>query len=161
MEAQSVAKKVIGLVGVLACLAVFAVVGVAGYFIYHCVVPEKMDVAGRVVDSSGRGVGGVEVRAVPLPLADPYSDSEMKPQDTEHTVMSDEDGRYRFRGLVASVGVKEGRCMQGYHIVARSGSRSSAVIRVCKHPDDRSKVIEVENLVLGERGDSAAGGGGL
>lgn len=161
MERKSVMNKVVGSVGVLAFLAVFAVIGVTGYFIYHCVVPERMDIAGRVIDSRGQGVKGIEVHAVPLPLNDPYSDSEMKPQDVEHAVISGEDGRYRFQGLVASVGVKEGRCMQGYHVVARAEDLSSAVVRVCKHPDDPRSVIAVEDLVFGGRGGFAGGGGGL
>ena len=160
MEASSLLRKIMASIAVLACLAVIGVLGVAGYFIYHCVVPERMDISGRVIDGRGAGVKGIEVRAVPLPLDDPYSDSEMEPQDVEHTVISGEGGRFRFKNLVASVGVKEGRCMQGYHIVACSEGRSSALLRVCKHPDDRSSVIEVENLVLGERGGFEVGGGG-
>ena len=107
-------------------------------------------ITGRVTDSRGRPLKGVEVRAVPLPLHDPYSDSAKEPQDTEHTIISDGDGRYRFKGVVASVGVKEGRCMQGYDIVAGYRGRSSPVIGVCKHPDDRSSVVEVDDLVIGE-----------
>ena len=148
-----VSATIIGLVAV-------AVIGVAGHFIYHLAVPEKMDIAGRVTDSRGQPVKGIEVRAIPLPLADPYSDSDMKPQDTEHTVISDENGRYRFKRLVASVGVKEGRCMQGYNITACAESRSSPVIRACKHPDDRSSVIELDDLVIVEQGGSAVDGGG-
>lgn len=161
MKPQSVAKKIIASIAVFACLAVLAVIGVAGYFIYHCIVPEKMDITGRVTDSRGQSVKGIEVRAMPLPLHDPYSDSEMKPQDTKHAVISDENGRYRFKRLVASVGVKEGRCMQGYNITARAEGRSSPVIRACKHPDDRHSVITLDDLVIVEQAGSAVGGGGL
>ena len=160
MKPRSAAKRIVASVGVLACLGVVAVIGVAGYFVYHCIVPEKMDITGRVVDSSGEPVKGIEVHAVPLPLNDPYSDIDMEPQDTERTVISDENGRYRFKGLVASVGVKEGRCMQGYDIVARARGRSSAALRACKHPDDRRSVIELGDLVIAEQSGSGDGGEG-
>ena len=156
---RSILKTIAVLVTTAVGLAVLAVIAIAGYVIYHLVVPEKMDITGRVTNSTGQPVKGIEVRAVPLPLNDPFSDSDMKPQDAEHTVIFNEDGRYCFEGLVASVGVKEGRCMQGYHIVARSGERSSTVIRGCKHPDDRSSVITLDDLVV-EQGGSAVGEGG-
>ena len=145
---------------VIVGVAAVAVIGVAAYFVYHLAVPEKMDITGRVTDSGGQPLDGIEIRAVPLPLDDPYSDSAMKPQDTEHTVISDKNGRYRFKRLVASVGVKEGRCMQGYDIVARTQGRSSPIIRACKHPDDRRGVIELDDIVIEDQGGSAAGGGG-
>ena len=141
-------------------LAAVAVVAVAAYFIYHLVVPEKMDITGRVTDSAGQPLAGVEMRAVPLPLDDPYSDSAMKPQDTEHTAISDKNGRYRFKRLVASVGIKEGRCMQGYDIVARAEGRSSPVIHACKHPDDRDSAIELDDIVIEDRGGFEVGGEG-
>lgn len=125
-----------------------AVTGFVGVFFYKAYVPERMSVTGRVTDSGGKPVKGVEVHAVALPIHDPYSDSVMEPQDTEHTVISDENGRYRFKRLVASVGIKEGRCMQGYDIVACAQGRYSPVIHLCKHPDDRSSVIELADLVL-------------
>ena len=156
MIRRSILKTIAVLATAIIGLAVLAVIGIAGYFIYHLVVPEKMDITGRVTDSSGQPVKGIEVRAVPLPLHDPFSDSDMKPQDTEHTVISDENGRYRFKRLVASVGIKEGRCMQGYNITARAEGRSSPAIRACKHPDDRRSVITLADLVIVEQGGSAA-----
>ncbi len=161
MIRRSILKAIAVLSVAAVGLAALAVIGVAGYFIYHLVVPEKMDITGRVTDSSGQPVKGIEVRVVPLPLHDPYSDSDMKPQDTQHMVISDENGRYRFKRLVASVGVKEGRCMQGYNIAACAEGRSSPVIRACKHPDDRRGVIALDDLVIVEQGGSAVGGGGL
>ena len=157
---RSILKTIAVIASAVVGLATLAVIGVAAYFIYHLVVPEKMDIAGRVIDSSGQPVKGIEVRAVPLPLQDAFSDSDMKPQDTEHTVISDENGRYRFKRLVASVGIKEGRCIQGYNITARAEGRSSQVIHVCKHPQDRRSVIELDDLVIVEQGGSAVGGGG-
>lgn len=153
--------KIIGLIaGAVIGLAALAVIAVVAYFIYGLAVPEKMDITGRVMDSRGQPVEGIKVRAVPLSLHDPYSDSAKDPQDTEHTAISDENGRYRFKRLVASVGVKEDRCMQGYDITACRESWSSAPIRACKHPDDRSGVIELADLIIAEQGGSAAGGGG-
>jgi len=150
MIRRSIPKTIAVLSATLVGLAALAVVAVAAYFIYGLAVPEKMDITGRVTNRSGQPVKGIEVHAVPLPLHDPYSEREMEPQDTEHTAISDENGRYRFKRLVASVGIKEGRCMQGYDIVAPAQGHSSPVIRVCKHPDDRRSVIELADLVLEE-----------
>jgi len=160
MIRRSILKTIAVLATTVVGLATLAVIGVAAYFIYHLVVPEKMDIAGRVTNSSGQPVKGIEVHAIPLPLHDPFSDSDMKPHDTEHTVISDENGRYRFKRLVASVGVKEGRCMQGYNITACAKGWSSPVIRACKHPDDRHGVITLDDLVIVEQAGSAVGEGG-
>ena len=154
MIRRSILKTIAVLATTVIGISILVVIGVAGYFIYHLAVPEKMDITGRVVDGGGRPLKGVEVCAVPLPLQDPYSDSERKPQDTRHTVISDENGRYRFKRLVASVGVKEGMCMQGYNITARAEGRSSAVVRACKHPDDRRNVITLDDLVLEQAGST-------
>lgn len=157
---HSIFKTIAVLSAAVLGLAAVVVVGVAAYFVYHLVVPEKMDITGRVTDSAGQPLAGIEIRAVPVYVYDPYSDSAMKPQDTEHTAISDKNGRYRFKRLVASVGIKEGRCMQGYDIVARAEGRSSPAVRVCKHPDDRRSAIELDDIVIEVQGRSEAGAGG-
>lgn len=161
MTGRSILKTMAALMATLVGLAALVVIGVVGYVLLALALPERMDITGRVTNSSGEPVKGIEIRAVPLPLHDPYSDSAMEPQDTEHTVISDENGRYRFEGLVASVGVKEGTCMQGYDIVARAEGCSSRVVRVCKHPDDRRDVITLADLVLEEEPAIRASGPGL
>jgi len=160
MIRHSIFKAIAVLSAVVLGFVALAVVAVAAYFIYHLAVPEKMDITGRVTDSGGQPLEGIEIRAVPLPLDDPHSDSAMKPQDTEHTAISDENGRYRFKRLVASVGIKEGRCMQPYNITASAESRSSPTIRACKHPDDRGGVITLDDIVIEGQGGSPAGEGG-
>jgi hypothetical protein len=148
MQRRSVVKAIVVLAAAVIGVVGVAVIGVVGYFFYHLAVPERMDVTGRVTDSSGRAIEGIEVHAVPLPIADPYSDGAIEPKGRERTTVTDKSGRYRFEGLVASVGVKEGRCMQGYDIAARGEGCSPQVIRVCKHPDDRRDVIKLADFVL-------------
>jgi len=160
MIRHPILKTIAILSATLVGLAAVGVIGVAAYFVYHLVVLERMDITGRVTDSAGQPLAGIEMRAIPLSLNDPYSDSAMKPQDTEHTAISDKNGRYRFKHLVASVGVKEGRCMQGYEITVCAEGWFSPAIHVCKHPDDRRSVIELNDIVIEVQDRSEAGGVG-
>jgi hypothetical protein len=99
-------------------IVVLVVIVIAGWFFLALVFPNRMNVTGRVTDSGGIPIKGVEVRAVPLPIHDAYSETgTMEVQGKEHTAFTDEDGRFRFKKIIASGGVKEGMWLQEYNIV--------------------------------------------
>jgi hypothetical protein len=133
-------------VGVVA----LAVAGFVGVLFYKAYVPERVSVTGRVTDSGGKPIKGIEVHAVPLPIHDPYSESAMEPKDTQHTAVSDENGRYRFKGLVAAGGVKEGMWVQEYDVVVNADGFTPKEIRFRKPPRSRQAVIRLADLVLEE-----------
>jgi hypothetical protein len=72
----------------------------------------------------------------------------MEPREQEHTVLSDQNGRYRFKSLIASGGVKEGIWTQPYRIVAEADGYVPRTTRVTRHPDSREKVIAGVDFVL-------------
>jgi hypothetical protein len=151
MTRRLITKTVILVTAVSVGIVVLAAVGFLGFFFYKVAVPERMSITGRVTDSTGRALKGVQVRAVPLPIHDPYSDHSMEPREKEHAVLSDKNGRYRFRGLVASGGVKEGIWTQPYRIVADADGYVPQTTRVSRHPDSRESVIPGVDFVLEKR----------
>jgi len=148
MTRRLIAKTIILLAAVSIGIVVLAAVGFLGLLFYKVAVPDRMSVTGRVTDIEGRPIKGVEVRAVPLPIPDPYSGHSMEPREKEHTVVSDEDGRYLFKGLIASGGVKEGIWVQPYRIVADADGYVAQTTRVGRHPDSREDVIAGVDFVL-------------
>ena len=148
MTRALIAKAVILVMAVSVGIVVLAAVGFLGLLFYKVAVPERMSVTGRVTDSTARPLKGVEVCAVPLPIPDPYSDHSMEPREKEHTVLSDENGRYRFKRLIASGGVKEGIWVQPYRIVANADGYVPQTTRVGRHPDSREDVIAGVDFVL-------------
>jgi len=150
MTRRLIAKTVILVTAVSVGIVALAAVGFLGLLFYKVAVPERMSVTGRVTDSAGRPLKGVEVRAVPLPIHDPYSDHSMEPREKEHTVLSDENGHYRFKGLIASGSVKEGIWVQPYRIVADVDGYVPQTTRVGRHPDSRENVIAAVDFVLEE-----------
>ena len=151
MTRCSITKAVILVTAVSIGIVVLVAVGFLGLLMYKVAVPEKMSIAGTVTDSAGRALKGVQVRAVPLPIPDPYSDHSMEPREKEHTVLSDRSGRYRFKGLVASGGVKEGIWVQPYRIVADADGYVPQTTRVSRHPDSRESVIPGVDFALEKR----------
>jgi hypothetical protein len=148
MPKRLIAKTVILLAAVSIGIVVLTAVGLLGLVFYKVAVPERMSITGRVTDSTGRPLKAVEVRAVPLPIPDPYSDHSMEPREKERTVLSDENGCYRFRGLIASGGVKEGIWVQPYRIVADADSYVERTTEVGRHPDSRQNLSAGVDFVL-------------
>jgi hypothetical protein len=148
MTGGSITKAVILVTAVSIGIVVLAAVGFLGLLSYKVAVPERMSITGRVTDSAGRLIKGAQVRAVPLPIHDPYSDHSVEPREKERTVFSDQNGRYRFKRLVASGGVKEGIWVQPYRIVAEANGYVPQTTRVGRHPDSRENVIAGVDFVL-------------
>ena len=148
MVRRLILKGIVVLAFVVIGIVAVAVIVVVGYFFLALAFPRRMSVTGRVTDSTARPLKGVEVCAVPLPIPDPYSDHSMEPREKEHTVLSDENGRYRFKRLIASGGVKEGIWVQPYRIVANADGYVPQTTRVGRHPDSREDVIAGVDFVL-------------
>jgi hypothetical protein len=150
MTGRSISKVVILVVAASIGIVVLAAIGFLGLFFYKVAVPDRMGITGRVTDSAGRPIKEAQVRAVPLPIHDPYSDHSMEPREKEHTVLSDQNGRYRFKDLVASGGVKEGIWTQPYRIVVGADGYVPQTARVSRHPDSRENVVAGVDFVLQE-----------
>jgi hypothetical protein len=132
----------IGIVGL-------AIIFVAGWFFFALVFPNRMNVTGRVTDRAGKPIMGAEVRAVPLPVYDAYSESgTMEAQGKEQISVTDEDGRFRFQRLIASGGVKEGMWLQEYDIHVDAEGYRFQIIRLQNSCDRHKNVINLSNVVL-------------
>ncbi|MHC4640685.1 MAG: carboxypeptidase-like regulatory domain-containing protein [Planctomycetota bacterium] len=141
-------------------IVALAVIVALGYFFIALVFPNRMMVIGRVTDTSGRSMKGVEVRAVPLPVYDAYpEEGPWEARDTEHTVMTDENGRYEFKRLIASGGLKEGMWLQEYDIVATAEGYRPQTIRVRNNCDRHKDIIELSDFIL-EKNQVSAGKSG-
>lgn len=150
---ESMVKRLIlkGIVAVtFVCMGIvaLAVIVVFGYFFLALAFPRRMNVAGRVIDSGGKPIKGIEVRAVPLPIHDPYVDHEIEPQDKEHITITDENGRFRFKRLIASGGVKEGMWLQEYNIIVTAEGYRPQIIRVRNYFEKHEDVIMLGDFVL-------------
>lgn len=148
MTRRLIAKTIILFTAVSIGIVVLAAVGFVGLFFYKVAIPERMSITGRVTDNTGGPLKGVEVRAVPLPIPDPYSDHSMEPREEGRAVLSDENGRYRFKGLIASGGIKEGIWVQPYRILANADGYVPQTTRVAIHPDSRRNLIAGVDFVL-------------
>ena len=85
--------KVIAVVTVVSVgVVALAVAGFVGVLFYKAYVPERVSVTGRVTDSGGKPVKGIEVHAVPLPIHDPYSDDLPKPKGKQRKALTDKNG---------------------------------------------------------------------
>jgi hypothetical protein len=134
----------IGIVGLLVIL-------VAGWFFLALVFPNRMNVTGRVTDKAGKPMMGVEVRAVPLPIYDAYSDTgTMEAQGKEHTAFTDDDGCFRFKRIIASGGVKEGMWLQEYRIEVKAEGYKPRSIRLRNNCDRHKDVIKLAEVALEE-----------
>lgn len=133
-------------------IVVLVVIVIAGWFFLALVFPNRMNVTGRVTDSGGIPIKGVEVRAVPLPIHDAYSETgTMEVQGKEHTAFTDEDGRFRFKKIIASGGVKEGMWLQEYNIVVTAEGYMPRTIRLRNDCDRHKDVIMIGDFVLEEK----------
>ena len=133
-------------------IVALAVIVMLGYFFVALAFPNRMSVIGRVTDSGGRPIKGVGVRAVPLPIYDAYSEAgTMEAQGKEHTAFTDEDGRFRFKRLIASGGVKEGMWLQEYDIHVEAEGYMPRTIRLRNDCDRHKDVIMIGDFVLEEK----------
>lgn len=137
------------LVGI--CIVGLLVILIGGWFFLALVFPNRMNVTGRVTDSGGKPMKGVEVRAVPLPIYDAYLEAgTMEAQGKEHTAFTDDDGRFQFKGIIASGGVKEGMWLQEYNIMVTAVGYRPQTIRLRNDCDRHKDVIMLGDFVLEE-----------
>jgi hypothetical protein len=132
-------------------IVVLVVIVIAGWFFLALVFPNRMNVTGRVTDSGGTPIKGVEVRAVPLPIHDAYSETgTMEAQGKEHTAFTDDDGRFHFKRIIASGGVKEGMWLQEYYIEVEAEGYRPRTIRLRNDCDRHKDVITLGDVALEE-----------
>ncbi len=144
--------KVIGMLTLVGIsIAALAVILLVGWFLVAVIIPNRMDVTGRVSDGAGRPIKAAQVRAHPLAIFDAHSEDSMKPaRGKEQTTVTDENGRFRFERLVASGGVKEGMWLQEYDIRIKAEGYRPAKIRVHNNCDRHKDLIKLEDIVLEE-----------
>ncbi len=65
-------------------------------------------------------------------------------------MVTDEHGRFRFKRLIASGGVKEGMWLQQYDITINARGYWSELIRVRNNCDRHMDLIKLEDFVLEE-----------
>jgi hypothetical protein len=152
MIGRLILKTIVVLTFAFIGIIALAVIGIFGYFFLALAFPQRMTVTGRVTDPAGRPLKAVEVRAVPLPVYDPYSEAgSMQPQDKEHITVTDKLGRFRFKRLIASGGVKEGMWMQEYDIVVKTQGYTPKIIRIRNDFEKHKDLITLGDLVLEEQ----------
>jgi hypothetical protein len=145
---KSIAFVTLGGIGIVGLLVIL----IAGWFFLALVFPNRMNVTGRVTDSGGKPMKGVEVRAVPLPIYDAYLEAgTMEAQGKEHTAFTDGDGRFRFKRIIASGGVKEGMWLQEYDIQMETEGYRLQTIRLRNDCDRHKYVIMLGDFVLEEK----------
>lgn len=145
-----IVKAIVVFTFIVISIVVLAAIVVFGYFFLALAFPKRMSVTGRVTDIRGKPIRGVEVRAVPLPVYTPFLDHSMEPKDKEHIAVTDENGRFRFKGLVASGGVKEGMWVQEYDIVVKAEGYGLQKSRVRNDFESHEDVITLTDFVLEE-----------
>ncbi|MDH4239802.1 MAG: carboxypeptidase-like regulatory domain-containing protein [Phycisphaerae bacterium] len=152
MIGRLILKSIAAVTFVSIGIVVLAVIVVIGYFFVALAFPNRMSVIGRVTDSGGRPIKGVEVRAVPLPIHDAYSEAgTMEAQGKEHTAFTDDDGCFRLKRIIASGGVKEGMWLQEYNIMVTAEGYRPQIIRVRNDYDRHKDVIMPGDFVLEEK----------
>jgi len=154
-----IVKTIVVLTFVCIGIVALAVVGIVGYFFLALAFPRRMNVTGSVTDSGGIPMQRVEVRAVPLAEYDAHrEDCLTEPRDKKHIAVTDENGRYQFKRLVASGGVKEGMWVQEYDIKVKAEGYKTQTIRVRNDFEKHEDVIKLADFVLEkERPDDKVG----
>jgi hypothetical protein len=150
-----IGRLILKVIGVLTLVSIgivaLAVILLVGWFLLAVIFPNRMNVTGRVTDSAGWPIKAAQVHAVPLPINDVQSDSDMmKPRGKARIVVTDEHGRFRFERLIASGGVKEGMWLQEYDIRIKAEGYRPALIRVRNNCDKHMELITLEDVVLEE-----------
>jgi len=102
----------------VASLTVIAIAGFVGLLFYKAAVPERMGIQGRIKDEREKPLSGVVVRVIPWRVHDPFGEEPVKTGAREESTVTDRNGRYRFRRLIAAGGVKEGSWVQKYDVEA-------------------------------------------
>ena len=140
------------IVGVLALVAIsivaLMVVLLLGWFFLAAIIPNRMNVTGRVTDSAGRPIRAAQVHAVPLDASIPGMGNSMEAKGKEQIVFTDEQGRFRLERLIASGGVKEGMWLQEYDITIKADGYSPAHKRIRNSCDRHEDLIKLEDIVL-------------
>jgi hypothetical protein len=156
-----IARCTLKVIGVLTLVSIsivaLAVILLVGWFLVAVIIPNRMNVTGRVTDSAGRPIKAARVHAVPLPIFDAHSEDSTKPaRGKAQTVFTDEHGRFRFERLIASGGVKEGMWLQEYDISIKAKGYRHAKIRVHNSCDRHKDLISLEDVVLEKQKPASA-----
>ena len=113
-----IGRLILKVSGVLTLVSIsivaLAAILLVGWFILTIIFPNRMNLTCRVTDSAGRPIKAAQVHAVPLAIFDAHSEDSTKPaRGKARIVVTDENGRFRFKILIASGGVKEGNVAAG------------------------------------------------
>ncbi len=150
-----IGRLILKVIGVLTLVSIsivaLAVILLVGWFLLAMIFPNRMNVTGRVTDSAGRPIKAAQVHAVPLAIFDAHSEDSTKPaRGKEQIVVTEEHGRFRFKRLIASGGVKEGMWLQEYDIKINAEGYSPAKIHVRNSCDRHMDLITLDDVVLEE-----------
>lgn len=130
------------------CIAIvgLAVILLVGWFFLAMVFQKRMTVIGRVTDSAGRPIKAVQVRVVPLPI---HSEDGIKPPpDKAQIVFSDKHGRFRFKILIASGGVKQELWPKQYDISIKAEGYRLEKAGIRTNSDGLMDLMNLEDIVL-------------
>ncbi len=156
-----IGRLILKVIGVLTLVSIsivaLAVILLVGWFLLAMIFPNRMNVTGRVTDSAGRPIKAAQVHAVPLPVYTPHLDHSMEPKDKPRIAVTDENGRFRFKRLIASGGVKEGMWVQEYDIKINAEGYAPQKIHVWNDLKNHKDVIKLEDFVLKEEKPPSTG----
>ncbi len=157
-----IGRLILKVIGVLTLVSIsivaLAVILLVGWFLLAMIFPNRMNVTGRVTDSAGRPIKAAQVHAVPLAIFDAHSEESTKPaRGKEQIVVTDEQGRFRFKRLIASGGVKEGMWLQQYDITINARGYWPELIRVRNNCDRHMDLITLDDVALEEEKLSSTG----
>jgi hypothetical protein len=133
-----IARCILKVIGVLTLVSIsivaLAVILLVGWFLLAMIIPNRMNVTGRITDIAGRPIRAAQVHAVPLAIFDAHSEDSTKPaRGKAQTVVTDEHGRFRLERLIASGGVKEGMWLQEYDISIKACATTATGMRTLLH----------------------------
>ena len=145
-------RLLLKVVGVLALVGIsivaLMVVLLLGWFFLAAIIPNRMNVTGRVTDSTGRPIRDAKVHAVPLDAGIPGLGNSMEPQGRAKIVFTDENGQFLLDRLIASGGVKEGMWLQEYDISIKADGYSPAHKRLRNNCDNHEDLITLGDILL-------------
>lgn len=149
-------KLWLGLFGV-ACLS-FLILGLS--LLSKLLPPERIVLTGKVADSEGNPLSGVQIHAVPLPVLVLEEPPTEESDGREVRATTDEDGSYRLKGLAGRCGWKESSYIQPYHITFELAGYERKLIDFQKSERSKENTISGLNVVL-EKKVTTAGNKGL
>ncbi|MBN1844418.1 MAG: carboxypeptidase regulatory-like domain-containing protein [Sedimentisphaerales bacterium] len=136
---------------ILAFLAIFCSVSfvMAAVALIRFLPPERIEVTGRITDTSGSPLAGVRIRAVPVPVRQVGVEDAREVCDKRTvSATSDEQGAYHLKGLAGVCGWKESSYIQPYHITAAAAGYPEQVMDFQKPQRSKQRVIGGVDFVM-------------